>query len=153
MTKKLYCLVGASGTGKSTILNYIRLHFNITVMEVSARPFLPTDTDYVNGLTTDSQVLITQNRFTSFIEHAVKGETIFFSRSPIDSLAYEKTLKKAPFLENLLNRQIEVTKHLIEYIYLPIEFNMEESEDVVRGTNKEVQELTDFHIKDILKQP
>jgi len=143
MKKNLYCIVGASGTGKSTLLKYAKDHFAINVTEVSARPFLPTDTDYVNSLTQESQVLITQNRFVSFIEKIVKPMPTLFSRSPIDSLAYEMALKKAPFLIDLLNRQIKVTKPLITYLYIPIEFDMKKGSDIIRGTNKEVQLATD----------
>ena len=147
MNQKLYCIVGASGTGKSTLLQYVKENFAVNVTEVSARPFLPSHTDYVNSLTTDSQVLITQNRFVSFIERILKPYPTLFSRSPIDSLAYERVLKKAPFLEPLLIRQIEVTKPMIQYLYIPIEFEMDSKDDTVRGTNKEIQKATDNEIQ------
>jgi len=150
MDKKLFCLVGASGTGKSTLLNYVKGHFLVQVTEVSARLYLPKDTDYVNGLTSESQVLITQNRFTSFVECLNNAFPTLFSRSPVDSLAYEHVLKKAPFLNELLTRQIQVTKWMVKYLYLPIEFEMESNDDIVRGTNKDIQLKTDKAIKDIL---
>lgn len=152
MDKQLFCFVGASGVGKSTLLNYIQSYFDLTVTEVSARPFLPKHTDYVNSLDLFSQVLISQNRFVSFLEQAINNEPTVFSRSPIDSLAFERVLKKAPFIENLLKRQIEVSKPILQYIYIPIEFPMESKDDTVRGTNETVQLQTDFHIRRILKE-
>jgi len=148
--KKLYCIVGASGTGKSTLLEYVKENFAINVTEVSARPYLPSDTDYVNGLTLESQVLITQNRFVSFIEKIVKPMPTLFSRSPIDSLAYEMALNKAPFLRPLLERQIKITQPLIQYLYVPPEFPMESEGDIVRGSNAEMQNQTDIHMCQIL---
>jgi len=150
--KKLYCIAGASGTGKSTLLDYVRENFAINVKEVSARPFLPKDTDYVKGLTTDSQVLITQNRFVDFIEKIVKPVPTLFSRSPVDSLAYEEVLVKAPFLIPLLKRQIEITKPLIQYLYVPIEFEMDNEDDIVRGNNRAVQIQTDDCIVKIMSR-
>jgi len=150
--KKLYCIAGASGTGKSTLLEYVKAFYSINVTEVSARPFLPKYTDYVNGLTEQSQVLITQNRFTSFIEKIVKPVPTLFSRSPIDSLAYEMALQKAPFIKPLLMRQIEVTKSLIQYLYVPIEFKMDSVDDVVRGTNEDAQKATDLCITSIFQE-
>lgn len=146
---KVFCLVGASGVGKSSILDYVKNNFNIDVREVSARPFLPAHTDYVNSLDEHSQVLITQNRFVSFIEPLIKNESVFFSRSPIDSLAYEMVLDKAPYIVNLLKRQIEITQDKIQYLYIPIEFEMKDEGDVVRGTNDEVQAKTDEAIRAI----
>jgi len=144
--KKLYCIAGASGTGKSTLLDYVKENFTVNVTEVSARPYLPADTDYVNGLNAENQVLITQNRFVSFIEKIVKPVPTLFSRSPADSLAYEMALNKAPFIKSLLERQIVITKPLIQYLYIPVEFDMNEGGDVVRGTNTEVQKETDLYL-------
>jgi len=144
MTKKLYCIAGASGTGKTTLLEYVKKNFAINVTEVSARPYLPDKTDYVNSLTKDSQVLITQNRFVSFIEKIVKPVPTLFSRSPADSLAYEMVLNKAPFLKKLLERQVKITKPLIQYLYVPTEFDMEDEEDTIRGTNSKVRDETDL---------
>jgi len=152
MNKNLYCIVGASGTGKSTLLDYVRQNFAVGVTEVSARPFLPSHTDYVKSLTTDSQVLITQNRFVSFIEKILRPHPTLFSRSPVDSLAYEMALNKAPFLQDLLIRQIQVTKPMIQYLYVPIEFEMESKDDTVRGTNTDVQKSTNKAIRKILKE-
>jgi len=150
--RKIFCLCGASGTGKSTILNHVReIYGKIKVEEVSARPFLPEDTDYVNSLTEQSQVLITQNRFVSFIEGMRSEKPVLFSRSPIDSLAYEIVLNKAPYIQNLLERQILATKDLIHYIYIPVEFAMEETDDIVRGSNDLVQDSTDATIMKTLE--
>lgn len=152
MDKQLFCFVGASGVGKSTLLNYIQAHFNLSVTEVSARPFLPKHMDYVNSLDLFSQVLITQNRFVSFLEQAINNEPTVFSRSPIDSLAFERVLKKAPFIEKLLKRQIDVSKPILQYLYIPIEFPMESKDDTIRGTNAEIQLRTDFEIVKALKE-
>jgi predicted ATPase len=151
-SKQLFVMCGAPGTGKSTLLNYIEKNFNISISEVSARPFLPPDTDYVNSLNTVSQILITQNRFTSFLEQAINNKPTVFSRAPLDSLAFERVLQKAPFLEELLKRQIEITKPILQYLYIPVEFPMSEQTDTVRGTNSEIQIQVDGQIQRALKE-
>jgi len=152
MKEKIFAFAGASGVGKTTLLTYIEANFNIKVEELSARPFLPRNgKDYVDSLNKESQVLITMNRFTSFLEAMLNNEPTVFTRSTIDSLAYEMVLKKAPFLLDLFNRQVEVTKEMATYLYIPIEFEMEESADRVRGTNIEIQKQTDGAIQQILK--
>jgi hypothetical protein len=148
----VFCLCGASGTGKSTILDHIKEFYPIDTEEVSARPFLPKDMDYVNSLDEKSQTLITQHRFISILEGLFKTKPIVYSRSPIDSLAYELTLNKAPYLISLLERQIDISKEFVIYIYLPVEFEMNSADDIVRGTNNEVQKNTDSAIQKILME-
>jgi len=150
--KKVICLCGASGTGKSTILNYVKTKYRhqVDVVEVSARPYLPKNTDYVNSLDGQSQVLITQNRFVDIVSGFTKKWQTLYSRSPLDSLAYEAVLGKAPFLLPLLQRQVMETKDKIQYIYIPVEFEMKDSDDIIRGTNTDVQSQTDAVIFEAL---
>lgn len=143
----VFCLCGASGTGKSTILEHVSKNFCIDVQEVSARPYLPKTTDYVNSLDETSQTLITQHRFADILKGAFENKIpTLYSRSPLDSLAYEAVLNKAPFLYKLLEKQVEISKSFVHYIYLPVEFDMSDTGDVVRGTNQEVQQATDATI-------
>ena len=150
--KKIFCLVGASGTGKSTILNYVRSNFNIKVSEVSARPFLPQDKSYVESSDDFNQVIITQNRFVCFMEPLITGHPMFFSRSPIDGLAYGRVLGCATHINDLLKRQIELTSAAVKYLYVPIEFDMKDEEDKVRGVDIETQKKTDEEMVKIMEE-
>lgn len=147
----IFCLVGASGVGKSTILNHLKDVYSLEVTEVSARPFLPADIDYVNSLDEKSQTLITQHRFVSILEGMFMDHPIVYSRSPIDSLAYELALQKAPHLIPLLRHQVEISKHFVIYIYLPVEFEMTATDDIQRGTNRKAQLDTDKAIQQIFE--
>lgn len=146
----IYCLCGASGTGKTTLLNYIRDNFNIDVLEVSARPYLPKDKDYVKSSNETNQILITQNRYIDITNAIMQAKPTVFSRSPIDSLAYEYALNICDSIIPLLERQIDSTYEFIEYIYLPIEFKMEYDE--VRGNDEEMRENVDNQIINIFNR-
>lgn len=148
----VFCLCGASGTGKTTILNHLKDVYGLDVTEVSARPFLPPDMDYVNSLDEKSQTLITQHRFVSILEGMFFDQPIVYSRSPVDSLAYEIALKKAPHLIPLLERQVSISRQFVTYIYLPVEFEMKAQDDIQRGTNRKAQLDTDNAIRAILKE-
>jgi len=151
-SEKLFAFMGASGVGKSTLLSYIEENFTLNVEELSARPFLPKDgRDYVNSLDSTSQVLITMNRFVSLSESIINCKPTVFSRSTIDSLAYEMVLKKAPYLVQLLQRQVEITKNSFTYLYIPIEFDMKNGSDMIRGSNRKIQLETDKAIKEVLE--
>lgn len=150
--KNIYCLVGASGTGKTTLLNYVKDNFNIEVSEVSARPFLPPTISYVESSNDKNQVLISQNRFLTIIEAHIKNKTILFSRSVIDSLAYGRVLGCGSFIDDLLCREIKISKDIIQYLYIPIQFGMNDDEDIVRGKDEDIQRKTDKAMLEIMSE-
>jgi len=45
--KNIFCFTGASGTGKSTLIEYVKEAYpGVIVSELSARPYLPKDGSY-----------------------------------------------------------------------------------------------------------
>jgi nicotinamide riboside kinase len=149
---KVFCFVGVSGTGKTTLLNYIKDKFNIDTCEVSARDFLPKDIDYINGSNERLEVLISQHRFLSIVNSIINKKVTVFSRSPIDSASYQMALNTAPFLEPLLFRQIQEIRNKISYIYIPIEFTLAKENDVVRGNDEIMRQVVDNYIHDLFRK-
>lgn len=146
---KLYFFVGASGVGKSTLINYLNENFKVEAKENSARPFLPKGGSYDEVLTDEAQVLIVQNRTLSVLEDILKqnetGKPLIYSRSPIDNLAYQNVLQKGVFMNNAIIREINILKPYCKFLYIPIEFPLDPT-DEVRGTNENVRIKTDIEI-------
>lgn len=153
---KIFAFCGASGTGKSTLLKYIKDNYDIEVKELSGRDFLPKNNSYDKTLTDEIQSQIVYNRLIetskAVINNLKNEKSIVFSRSNLDTLSYSMVLNKAEFLNNLQKKEIESLKEYIIYFYLPIEFDMKEEGDIVRGLNKEVQEKTDQCIRKIITE-
>lgn len=150
MKNKYFSFVGASGVGKSTLLNYINENFSIKTMELSARPYLPkVEGSYDQTLTDESQALICMHRALGAFEQMLTGEPCVFSRSAIDNLAYQRVLGKGLFLDSASKRNIEIENKNTTYLYIPIQFPMAQTEDTVRGMNEEVRQKTDLEIQKI----
>lgn len=157
--KYLNYFVGASGTGKTTLINFINnepdLLFNYKAKEVSARPFLPKTGSYDQTLTDEIQAIIIQNRTLSTLEDVLNitpyGQRMVYSRSPIDNLAYQRVLNKGLFMNDTVIREIKLIQPHANFFYLPIEFPLV-SNDEVRGLNEEVRQATDKAIKDIFEE-
>lgn len=150
---KVFCFVGSSGTGKSTLLNYIRENYYIECKELSARPFLPKDGSYDKTLTDNIQMNILFNNTTTIlkaINSDIEKQNFVFSRSPIDVLSYAKVLNKGLCCENQQYDLISFLKDKIIWLYLPIEFELKDLDDTQRGTNEEVREKTDFYIRQLI---
>jgi predicted ATPase len=155
--KKIFFFVGASGVGKSTLINYLRENFTVDAKEISARPYLPKkEGSYDQILTDESQAVIVQSRTLTVLEdlfsyqQGTKTIPTIYSRSPICNLAYSRVLSKGLFLESLNLKEIEICKQYCYFIYIPVEFEMVENDDKVRGTNREVQLETDTAIVKIM---
>lgn len=152
---KIFAFCGASGTGKSTLLKYIKENYNIEVKELSGRDFLPKDNSYDKTLTDEIQTKIVYNRAietAKALADLTKDKSIVFSRSNLDTLSYSLVLHKAESLNDLQKKEIESLKDYIIYFYLPVEFDMKDENDIVRGTNKDVQRDTDKNIRLIINQ-
>ncbi len=154
---KIYAFTGASGTGKTTLLNEINnLKGMIKTIELSGRPYLPKDGDYVSNKSDSinrrigygSLVTITQ----SLLEN--KHHSLFFSRCAIDRLAYSRTLDVGRDLDDITIKEIkEIVIPYIQVFYLPVEFDIPKDEnDIIRGNNEDIRKATDENVKKILKE-
>ena len=153
--KRIITFCGASGTGKTTLLNYLKENYKIECKELSARPFLPKGESYDISMNDDIQYNIMFNNSITLLKELTdyKGP-ICYTRGPIDVLAYSKSLEKGIACQE---QQLELIKYLYEekgvtLFYLPIEFDMEDKEDTLRGTNQKIRNLTDKYIQDIIKK-
>ena len=152
MKSKVFVFVGASGTGKSTLMNYLRENFDIECSELSARPFLKMENgSYDQQMTDEIQLNIMYNNTLTILERLIEielgeKESVVYSRSPIDTLAYAKTLNKGLCLEKQQQDLIQYLNNKIVYLYIPIEFEMKEESDKLRGLNEDVRNLTDDNI-------
>jgi hypothetical protein len=43
-----------------------------------------------------------------------------------------------------------MTKNFINYLYVPIEFKMQDTTDIIRGTDSDIQNKTDIYMKEIM---
>lgn len=155
MNRQIFIFCGASGTGKTSLLNYItKTYKGVRCKELSARPYLPKNDSYDKTLTDELQAIIVQHRTLSILEDLLKDHQnhLIYSRGPIDNLAYQRVLNKGLFLKDCSIREIEILKNYATFLYLPIEFEMNDKEDTIRGVNKEVQINTDKAILEIFEE-
>lgn len=157
--KHINFFTGASGVGKSTLINYLNNNYNIEAKEISARPYLPPGGSYDKTVTDEAQVAIVANRTLSVLEDVLSDlytltpypslagiKPKIYSRSPIDNLAYQHLLGKTDLsnviLKQICEREVNIVKKYAHFFYIPIEFAMDPN-DTVRGTNVEAQRKTD----------
>lgn len=154
---KLNAFTGASGTGKSTLLEQIsKKYLHTKVIELSGRPYLPTDGDYISNKSDSINRRINYGSLVTFTEailSTVGYDTLFFSRCAIDRLAYIRTLDVGRDLEDITIKEIkEIVIPFINVFYLPVEFDLPKCNDVIRGNNEEIRKETDKNIKLILDE-
>lgn len=142
----IFVFTGSSGTGKSTCLKYLQDNFSIDCQELSARPFLPKDNSYDVSMTDDIQTNIMYNNTITILKKLYEGGNVVYTRSPIDVLAYAKVLGKGLSCEKQQLKLIEYLKDKIVWLYIPIEFPMQETTDKLRGMNEKVRYQTDHQI-------
>jgi len=147
----IYTFVGASGTGKSTLLNYIKENYpTVKIEELGAREFLPKNGQSYDVSMTDSiQTCVSLNNLKQFAKAIIDKDSVVYSRSPIDVIAYSLVLNKGIQLIPLLEDWVTYIKDRVTFLYLPIEFDLTDSDDVLRGLNETVRKDTD---KAILKE-
>lgn len=151
--RQLYTFTGASGSGKSTLLNEIGAFHNFKVVELSGRPYLPLEGDYVQNSSDIVTTRISYGSTVTFVESLLKypHNNIFFSRCAVDKLAYVRALNIGKDVESIIIKEIkEIVIPHIKVFYLPIEFALTDTNDTVRGTNEKVRQLTDAHVKGVL---
>lgn len=141
----IYTFVGASGTGKSTLLNYIQKYYpNVKIEELGAREFLPKNGKSYDVTMTDSiQSCVSLNNIKQFAKAIINKDSIVYSRSPLDVIAYSIVLNKGTQLVPLLEDWVTYIKDRVTFLYLPIEFPLNDSNDTLRGLNEDVRRFTD----------
>lgn len=152
--RRLCAFTGASGTGKSTLLNLIEKRTGFKVIELSGRPYLPVYGDYVSNGTDSVNRRISYGSSITFMKSIMDlpDRNLFFSRCSIDKLAYGRALNVGADLHDLIEKEInEIVIPNVEVFYLPVEFPLTDADDEVRGMNEEVRNKTDFEIRNILK--
>lgn len=155
MTRVIAAFTGASGTGKSTLLNLLEKKGLCTVVELSGRPYLPTTGDYVQNSSDSVNRRISYGSTVTFSAALLKRphDHLFFSRCAIDKLAYGRTLNVGEDLFDVTAKEIElVVKPFVKVFYLPIEFDLKDEDDTVRGNNEAVRRATDENIQKVLTE-
>ena len=155
----IFVFTGASGVGKSACMKYLSENYNIDCIELSARPFLQNNGESYDVQMTDKiQNNIQFNNTVTLLETIIKNEreefkkSICFSRSSLDIIAYAKSLNKGlDCIEQQINF-VKRNKNEFIYLYIPIEFSMKDTNDIKRGTNEEVRNLTDKYIQKYIEE-
>lgn len=151
--KNIYCFTGASGVGKSTLLNEISKWEGFEVSELSARPYLPKNgKDYVENSSDDIQTLINYGTMVSMMDKVLNSDSpnLFFSRCGIDRLAYATVLNVGNKLKDITLTDIKLNLQNITVFYLPIEFDLPNN-DKIRGNNALIRNKTDVQIKRLIQ--
>ena len=148
-----YAFTGASGTGKSTLLNKISKWNNFKTIELSGRPYLPKTGDYIQNSSDIVQYRISYGHTVTMLDSMLDypNKNLFFSRCIIDQLAYSRVLKVGKELHDIHIKQINQILPHINIFYIPIEFDLTDNDDEVRGNNQEIRIQTDKEIQNIIK--
>ena len=151
-----FSFIGASSSGKSTLLNYISEKYKIETKEISARRFLdPTKGSYDEQMGDELEIKINfyylQETFRNILL-ATEGYNIITTRCVIDSLAYTHSLKAAEFLIPQIEEAIELIKDKVVILYTPCDFPMKEVNDKLRGMNEEIRQKTDKEFLNLIEK-
>jgi predicted ATPase len=158
-------LIGAHGTGKSTLADALSKKLDIPVVESVAREFFKNwkylkDTGLVTGLTPNGESNVKQNILCSmsrwdFMRWVNADIPVIMTRCPLDTLAYaaaDKTVSQSILDTNknilLENEEFMNALNNSLFIYLPIEFNIEN--DGVRPTDIEFQKEVDEEMRKLI---
>lgn len=159
-------LVGAHGTGKTTLANKLKELMGITVVESVSREFYK-DMKYLE----DASILdkrISKFTRTSALQNVMCSmsrwdymrwidveEAIIMTRCPLDTLAYAKADKNVG--EDICIQNLNILKESQEFmdslktslfIYLPIEFSIED--DGTRPIDKDFQKDVDQAMRELM---
>ena len=159
-------LIGAHGTGKTTLANKLKELLGVTVVESVSREFYK-DMKYLD----DASVLdkrISKVTKTSALQNVMCSmsrwdymrwvnveEAIIMTRCPLDTLAYAKADQDVTsdiYVQNLNilkeNQEFMDSLKTSLFVYLPIEFDIED--DGTRPMDKEFQKAVDQAMRDLM---
>ena len=161
-------LIGAHGTGKTTLANKLNELLGITVVESVSREFYKDmkyleDASILDGrvskvakTTALQNVMCSMSRW-DYMRWIDVEEAIIMTRCPLDTLAYAKADKNVGddiYIQNLniLKESPEFMDSLKTslFIYLPIEFGIED--DGTRPMDKEFQKAVDQAMRDLMHE-
>ena len=159
-------LIGAHGTGKTTLANKLKELLGITVVESVSREF-HKDMKYLEdnhifdmriskfARTSALQNVICSMSRWDYMRWIDVDEAVIMTRCPLDTLAYAKADKNVGqdiYIQNLdiLKENQEFMDSLKSslFIYLPIEFSIED--DGIRPTDKEFQKAVDQAMRELM---
>lgn len=159
-------LIGAHGTGKTTLANKLKELLDITVVESVSREF-HKDMKYLEdagildgGVSKVSKTSALQNVMCSmsrwdYMRWINVDEAIIMTRCPLDTLAYAKA--DANVSDDIYIQNLNILKENQEFmdslksslfVYLPIEFDIED--DGTRPIDKEFQKDVDQAMRDLM---
>lgn len=159
-------LIGAHGTGKTTLANKLKELLGVTVVESVSREFYK-DMKYLD----DASVLdkrISKVTKTSALQNVMCSmsrwdymrwvnveEAIIMTRCPLDTLAYaraDQDVTSDIYVQNLNilkeNQEFMDSLKTSLFVYLPIEFDIED--DGTRPMDKEFQKAVDQAMRDLM---
>lgn len=159
-------LIGAHGTGKTTLANKLKELLDITVVESVSREFhkdmkyledagiLDGRVSKVSKTSALQNVMCSMSRW-DYMRWINVDEAIIMTRCPLDTLAYAKADKNVSddiYIQNLniLKENQEFMDSLKSslFVYLPIEFDIED--DGTRPIDKEFQKDVDQAMRDLM---
>lgn len=159
-------LIGAHGTGKTTLANKLNELLGITVVESVSREFHKDmkyleDAGILDGRVSKvaktsalQNVMCSMSRW-DYMRWIDVEEAIIMTRCPLDTLAYAKADKNVSddiYIQNLniLKENQEFMNSLKSslFVYLPIEFDIED--DGTRPIDKEFQKDVDQAMRDLM---
>lgn len=159
-------LIGAHGTGKTTLANKLKELLDITVVESVSREFhkdmkyledagiLDGRVSKVSKTSALQNVMCSMSRW-DYMRWINVDEAIIMTRCPLDTLAYAKA--DANVSDDIYIQNLNILKENQEFmdslksslfVYLPIEFDIED--DGTRPIDKEFQKDVDQAMRDLM---
>ena len=159
-------LIGAHGTGKTTLANKLKELLGITVVESVSREF-HKDMEYledegildkrvskVDTVSALQNVICSMSRW-DYMRWIDVDEAVIMTRCPLDTLAYAKADQDVTsdiYIQNLNilkeNQEFMDSLKTSLFVYLPIEFGIED--DGTRPIDKEFQKAVDQAMRDLM---
>ena len=142
-------LIGSHGTGKTTLLREYKSKYGAKISDGVSRPISrcrkPLDLSLYA-----QQMLINELTFFNFDFNRENVPDLMITRSPIDAIAYSEALGFNDFGQACREKWKERKKDDITYIYLPIEFELED--DGIRYTDLSFQKDIDKRLIDLMRE-